>query len=70
LLSENGGGVPLFQAEFLAETTDQLDGLHILLDMSGYASSTNFERVASRVDMLYLDIKSLVHLGINKSLVV
>jgi pyruvate formate lyase activating enzyme len=65
LLSENGGGVtfsggePLFQADFLAETIDQLDGLHILLDTSGYASSTNFERIASRVDMLYFDIKSL-----------
>jgi pyruvate formate lyase activating enzyme len=65
IMSENGGGVtfsggePLFQAEFVAETIDQLDGLHVLLDTSGYASRANFERVASRVDMLYLDIKSL-----------
>jgi len=65
LLSENGGGVtfsggePLFQSEFLAEIIDQLDGLHVLLDTSGYASEFNFERVASRVDMLYLDLKSL-----------
>jgi pyruvate formate lyase activating enzyme len=65
ILSENGGGVtfsggePLFQAEFLADTIDQLDGLHVLLDTSGYAAETNFERVASRVDMLYFDIKSL-----------
>jgi pyruvate formate lyase activating enzyme len=65
LLSENGGGVtfsggePLFQAEFVAEVIDQLDGLHILLDTAGYASKANFERVVSRVDMLYLDIKSL-----------
>lgn len=66
LLSENGGGVtfsggePLFQSDFLAETIDQLDGLHVLLDTSGYASGKNFERVAARVDMLFLDLKSLV----------
>lgn len=65
LLSENGGGVtfsggePLFQSEFVAETIDQLDGLHVLLDTSGYASRANFKRVASRVNMLYLDIKTL-----------
>jgi pyruvate formate lyase activating enzyme len=65
LLSENGGGVtfsggePLFQSEFLAETIDQLEGLHVLLDTSGYASEASFERVVSRVDMLYLDMKTL-----------
>ena len=65
LLSENGGGVtfsggePLFQSEFVAETIDQLDGLHVLLDTSGYASQANFRRVVLRVNMLYLDIKSL-----------
>jgi pyruvate formate lyase activating enzyme len=65
LLSENGGGVtfsggePLFQSEFIAETIDQLEGLHVLLDTAGYAPNANFERVASRVDMLYLDLKSL-----------
>jgi pyruvate formate lyase activating enzyme len=65
LLSENGGGVtfsggePLFQSEFMVETIDQLDGLHVLLDTSGYASQANFRRVVSRVNMLYLDIKSL-----------
>ena len=65
LLSENGGGVtfsggePLFQSEFLLETIAQLNGLHILLDTSGYSPCDNFKRVASSVDMLYLDIKSL-----------
>ena len=65
ILSENGGGVtfsggePLFQSEFIAETIDQLDGLHVLLDTAGYAAEANFERVALRVDMLYLDLKSL-----------
>jgi pyruvate formate lyase activating enzyme len=65
LLSENGGGVtfsggePLFQSEFLLETIAQLDGLHILLETSGYAAGANFERVAKSVDMIYFDIKSL-----------
>jgi pyruvate formate lyase activating enzyme len=65
LLSENGGGVtfsggePLFQSEFLLETIAQLKGLHVLLDTSGYAAGESFKRVASSVDMLYLDIKSL-----------
>ncbi len=65
LLSENGGGVtfsggePLFQSEFLAEAIDQLNGLHVLLDTSGYAPASHFKCVASRADMLYFDIKSL-----------
>lgn len=65
LLSENEGGItfsggePLFQSEFLLETIAQLNGLHILLDTSGYASGANFKRVASSVDMLYFDIKSM-----------
>jgi pyruvate formate lyase activating enzyme len=64
-LSENGGGVtfsggePLFQSEFVAEVIDQLNDLHILLDTSGYASKSDFNRLASRADMLYFDIKSL-----------
>jgi pyruvate formate lyase activating enzyme len=65
LLSENGGGVtfsggePLFQSDFVIDTIAQLDGLHILLDTSGYGSAANFIQLAKRVDMLYFDIKSL-----------
>ena len=65
LFSENGGGVtfsggePLFQSDFVIETIAQLDGLHILLDTSGYGSAPNFMRLAKRVDMVYFDIKSL-----------
>jgi pyruvate formate lyase activating enzyme len=65
ILSENEGGVtfsggePLFQSEFVLETINQLDGLHILLDTSGYASEAAFNHVVPRVDMLYFDIKSL-----------
>lgn len=65
ILSENGGGVtfsggePLFQSDFLIETIAQLNGLHILLDTSGYSSAENFKRVVTQVDMLYFDIKTL-----------
>ena len=53
------GGEPLFQSNFLIETIAQLDGLHILLDTSGYASAEIFKRLATRVDTLYFDVKSL-----------
>ena len=65
ILSENGGGVtfsggePLFQSDFVMDTIAQLNGLHILLDTSGYGSAANFTRLAQCVDMLYFDIKSL-----------
>lgn len=64
-LSGNGGGVtfsggePLAQADFVAETIDQLEGLHVLLDTSGYGSPRAFESLAIRSDMIYFDIKSL-----------
>ena len=65
LLSENRGGVtfsggePLFQSDFVMDTIAQLNGLHILLDTSGYGSAANFTRLAKLVDMMYFDIKSL-----------
>ncbi len=65
VLSENEGGVtfsggePLFQAQFVAETIDQLHGLHVLLDTSGYGPPEAFETVAKRVDLIYFDIKSV-----------
>ena len=65
ILSENGGGVtfsggePLFQSDFVMDTIAQLNGLHVLLDTSGYGFAANFIRLAKCVDMLYFDIKSL-----------
>lgn len=65
VLSENEGGVtfsggePLSQAEFVADTIDQLHGLHVLLDTSGYGSPQAFEKVAKRVDLIFFDIKSI-----------
>lgn len=65
ILSSNEGGVtfsggePLAQADFVAETIDQLEGLHVLLDTSGYGSPKDFENLATRSDLLYFDIKSI-----------
>lgn len=51
------GGEPLFQAGFVAEVIDQLPGLHILLDTSGHAPEADFAWVASRVNLVYFDLK-------------
>ena len=51
------GGEPLLQAAFVAEVIEQLDNLHIVLDTSGYASDAEFRQVASRVDLVYFDLK-------------
>lgn len=64
ILTDNEGGVtfsggePLSQAEFVAETIDQLDNLHVLLDTSGYGSPDAFELLARRANLIYFDLKS------------
>ncbi len=63
VLRLNGGGVtfsggePLAQAKFVAKVIDQLDGIHVLLDTSGYATEEDFRLVASRCDLIYFDLK-------------
>ncbi len=63
VLSANEGGVtfsggePLLQSEFVAEVIDLIDGLHVLLDTSGYASEADFLRVAKRTHLIYFDLK-------------
>jgi pyruvate formate lyase activating enzyme len=63
VLQEAGGGVtfsggePLFQAVFVAEVIDQLDGLHVVLDTSGFANREAFRLVAGRVQLVYFDLK-------------
>lgn len=63
ILRASGGGVtfsggePLRQAAFVADTIDRLDGLHVLLDTSGYGSGRAFERLARRVQLVYFDVK-------------
>lgn len=51
------GGEPLAQPDFLVEVIEQLDGLHVLLDTSGYASEQDFRRVMKHCDLVYFDLK-------------
>lgn len=51
------GGEPLQQAEFVAAVIDRLDGLHVVLDTSGYAGEHAFQQVVGRVDLVYFDLK-------------
>jgi len=51
------GGEPVEQAAFVAEVIAQLDGLHVVLDTSGYGEAQAFERVARLSDLVYFDVK-------------
>lgn len=51
------GGEPLLQAEFVAQVIDLLDGVHILLDTSGYGDQQDFRRLVERCDLVYFDLK-------------
>jgi pyruvate formate lyase activating enzyme len=51
------GGEPLLQAAFVAEVLDQLTPLHVVLDTSGFGDADAFEQLASRVDLVYFDLK-------------
>ena len=51
------GGEPLAQDGFLSEVLEKLEGLHVVLDTSGYAKPAAFERVAGECDLVYFDLK-------------
>lgn len=51
------GGEPLSQADFVHEVIEQLRGIHVTLDTSGYASPRDFELVAGKCDLVYFDLK-------------
>ena len=51
------GGEPLAQASFVADVIDRLDGLHVVLDTSGYATEDAFRLVAARSSLVYYDVK-------------
>lgn len=51
------GGEPLAQAAFVADVIDRLDGVHVVLDTSGYASQHDFRIVAGRSDLVFFDLK-------------
>lgn len=51
------GGEPLAQADFVSEVIDRLEGLHVLLDTSGYADESSFRKVAAKSQLVYFDLK-------------
>ena len=51
------GGEPLFQAAFVADVIDRLDGVHVVLDTSGCASQRDFRLVVGRSDLVFFDLK-------------
>ncbi len=53
------GGEPLHQPMFLDELVDRLNGkgLSIVLDTSGYAPASVFERIAGKVSLVLFDLK-------------
>lgn len=51
------GGEPLFQAHFLQCVLERLDGLHVVLDTSGFASEDVFAAIVCRCDLVFFDMK-------------
>jgi len=51
------GGEPLMQARFIAEVIELLEGMHVLLDTSGYGSEQDFRLLLERIDLVYFDLK-------------
>lgn len=51
------GGEPLLQAAFILDLVPQLDGIHLLLDTSGYAGERAFRRVVEQMNLVYFDLK-------------
>jgi pyruvate formate lyase activating enzyme len=51
------GDEPLAQAGFLSEVIEQLCGLHIVLDTSGYAEQAAFQCVAAKCNLVHYDLK-------------
>jgi pyruvate formate lyase activating enzyme len=66
ILKANGGGVtfsggePLLQAQFVAEVIDRLDrrdGVHVLLDTSGYGREADLRLLLERCQLVFYDLK-------------
>ena len=51
------GGEPLSQPEFLSEIIDRLEGIHVLIDTSGYAPEKVFRDVVGKSDLVHFDVK-------------
>lgn len=63
VLKPSGGGVtfsggePLMQPGFVVDVISRLDGIHTVLQTSGYALSEVFTEVVSACNMVYFDLK-------------
>lgn len=52
------GGEPLLQHEFVGEVLEKLGGrLHRAIETSGYAERDIFEKIISKCDFVYMDLK-------------
>lgn len=51
------GGEPLAQHEFLLELLEELNGYHLCIETSGFASSEIFKSVIDKLDFVIMDIK-------------
>lgn len=51
------GGEPLMQSKFLLAVCDELQGYHLCIETSGYASSEVFKAVIDKMDFVIMDIK-------------
>lgn len=51
------GGEPLAQPEFLLETAERLQGIHLCIETSGYARETVFRQVVEAMDFVIMDLK-------------
>lgn len=60
------GGEPLMQADFVSEVIDQLQGIHVVLDTSGFAPEADFRKVAGKSDLIFLDLKVIDREGHRK----
>jgi len=52
------GGEPLLQWLFISRLLDSLDGVHVAVETSGYASPDVFRKLLSKVDLFLFDIKA------------
>ena len=52
------GGEPMLQWRFVDALLDRLDGVHVALETSGYASPSAFEQILPKVDLFLFDIKA------------
>ncbi len=51
------GGEPLMQGRFVVEVINRLEGVHVLLDTSGYADGREFCLVVEHCDLVHFDLK-------------